>query len=120
MLFGTDHTRLYMNPVAAKADPQALEDARCCLVGNSFHAGVVALLVAPLLVEEGFLTSVPTPDELVARIGLLPGEVFTEGLDCSLTRPPSYHRLDGQRRGHLYPSAAAARDGSLPRSDPRL
>ena len=72
MFLGRDHTRLCINPVAAKADPQALEDARCCLVGNSFHAGVVALLIAPMLVEEGFLSGVPTPDELIARMGLLP------------------------------------------------
>ena len=43
MFLGRQATRFAMNPVAAKREPQALEDARCCLVGNGFNAGVVAL-----------------------------------------------------------------------------
>ena len=54
-------TRYCMNPVAAKADPQALEDGRCKLIGNTFHAGVVAFLFAPLFVQRGLLTRAPTP-----------------------------------------------------------
>ena len=42
-------------------------------------------------------------------MGLYPGEVYVEGLSCGLDRPPTFHRMDGRRRGLLHPTYAAAR-----------
>ena len=64
-----------MNPVHAKRDPQALEEARCCLIGNGFNAGVAALLIAPLMLARGLLDRRPSPQDLVDRMGLHPGEI---------------------------------------------
>ena len=120
MFLGTDFTRYALNPVLAKADPQALEDARCALIGNSFHAGVVALLLAPLFRTQGLLSETPTPDELVQRMGLRPGEIFVPGIDASLRRPRDFHRHDCQRRGHVYPSVADATAAVDASSTPEL
>ena len=70
-------------------------------IGNPFHAGVMTLLLAPLLRKEKFLSVVPTPQDLVGRMGLYPSEVHTEGLDFSLTRKPLYHWLDERPRNVL-------------------
>ena len=80
----------------------------------------MALLLAPLLKAENLLGTVPTPQDLVERMGLYPGEVYVEGLDCSLTRKPQYHRLDDRPRNVLYPSAEQARAGADPLSTPQL
>ena len=98
-----------MNPTRIKDAAQEYEDLRCSLIGNSFHAGIVALLFAPLCVRLNLLDRSPTPQELVSRMGLRPGERFHEGLHCSLERPRDFHRLDGARRGYCHPTAAAAR-----------
>ena len=60
MFLGANFTRFALNPTTVKHDPRSLEDARCSLIGNSFHAGVVALLLAPLFCNEGLLDSRPT------------------------------------------------------------
>ena len=62
-----------------------LEDARCSLVGNGFNAGIVALLFAPLFHARGLLDVRPTRQELVERMGSLPGETYYPGLNCSLS-----------------------------------
>lgn len=109
MFLGRDATKYAVNPTHAKAEPQRLEDERCCLIGNTFHAGVVALVFAALLQQRNELTERPSPQDLVERMGLRPGEFFVPGLRCDLDRPPSFHRSDGQRRGYLNPSQPAAR-----------
>ena len=109
MFLGRGATRYALNPTAAKADPQALEDARNCLIGNTFHAGVFGVILGSLFHQAKLLPSSPTPQELVSRMGLHPGEIYVEGLDCSLTRPPTFHRLDSQRRGLLHASFEEAR-----------
>ena len=96
MFWGRKATQHAMNPVHAKRDLQALEDARCCLIGNGFNACVVALLVAPLVVSRGLFDRRPSPQDHVDRMGLLPGEVGFLGFVCSLDRPPRMHRLDDQ------------------------
>ena len=103
MFLGKGATRFALNPVQSKADPQALEDERCSLIGNSFHAGVFALVFSGLFEEKRMLRR-PSPQELVNRMGLRPGELYLEGLDCRLDRPKGFHRLDDQRRGHVFPS----------------
>ena len=50
---GIDFTRYALNAVQAKAEPQALKDAHRSLIGSSFHAGVVALLLAPHVRSRG-------------------------------------------------------------------
>ena len=44
MFLGKGFTRAAINPTIAKRDPVALEDCRKSLIGNTFHAGVVAWL----------------------------------------------------------------------------
>ena len=120
MFLGTDTTRYALNPVEAKRDPIALEDARSSLIGNSFHAGVLALLLAPLFFAHKLLSRVPTPSDMVARMGLRPGEVYVEGMDASLSRPAGFHRHDGHRRGYCFASQQAAVAAIDPRSSPDL
>ena len=109
MFLGRGATLYALNPTKAKLDPQLLEDERCILVGNSFHAGVVALIFAGLAEQRKLLKSRPSPQDIVDRMGLRPGEIFVDGLVCGLDRPPTFHRLDGRRRGHLFPSFDKAR-----------
>ena len=59
-----------LNPVKTKADPQLAEDTQCSLVGNTFHAGVVALAMASLFVSNNSFEVAPTPQEVVQRMGL--------------------------------------------------
>lgn len=102
-------TRYALNPTKAKTDPQALEDVRCCLIGNTFHPGVFALVPRVLGERRRLLERRPTPQEVVGRQGLHPGEVYVAGLQCGLNRAPTYHRPDWQRRGHCHPTFEAAR-----------
>jgi len=44
---------------ARKQSPEALEDVRCSLLGNSFHCGTVAWLAGHWAVRAGYLSSVP-------------------------------------------------------------
>lgn len=104
----------------AKADPEGYEAARCALVGNSFDAGVVAVLLGPLFVKEKVLDVGPTPEDLVARMGLPPGEAYAPNVDCSLTRPTSAYVLNERNRGKLYDSASSARMGVDKASSPEL
>ena len=120
MFLGRGYTSHCWNPVKAKADPTGFDDARLSLVGNSFNAGVVALLLAPLFVAEGYLKERPSPDDIVSRMGLRPGEVFRDGLDCRLQRPTVRARHDGILRGVVEPTAQAAREAVSPRSTPSL
>ena len=99
MFLGRGSTRFALNPTKAKEDPVKLEDTRCSLIGNSFHAGVFAMILSEVFYNKRQLTERPSAQEVVDRQGLYPGEVFVPGLRCDLSRPPSYHRLDGQRRG---------------------
>ena len=120
MFLGRNATKYAVNPTHVKESPQVLEDERCCLIGNTFHAGVVALIFAALLHRRHLLRSRPSPQELVERMGLRPGELYTPGLRCDLDRPASFHRLDGQRRGYLHPSQSAARAAVSEESEPAL
>ena len=88
MFLGKGATAFACNTGSTKANPQECEDIRCSLIGNSFHAGVVALLVAPMLQSKGLLKKIPTPQELIWRMGLRPGELYVEGRDCSLQPAP--------------------------------
>ena len=109
MFLGRGSTRFALNPTKAKQDPVGLEDIRCSLIGNSFHAGVVAMVLSVLFEKKGLLRVKPSAQDMVHRQGLYPGEVYAPGLICGLDRPPSFHRLDGQRRGICMPSFQAAR-----------
>ena len=109
MFLGRCATAFACSANSAKANPQDYGDIRCSSIGNTFHAGVVALLVAPMLRGKGLLKQIPTPQELIWRMGLRPGELFVEGRDCSPQRPAEPHRLDGRRRGMVHPSVEAAR-----------
>ena len=73
MFLGKGFTKCCLNPVKAKEQSEAYEDVRNSLIGNSFHAGVMALILAPMLVQEGYLDKAPTPQDLVERMGLYPG-----------------------------------------------
>ena len=116
MFLGQGYTQHCMNPTKAEQNPVLFADTRAALVGNAFHAGVVALLLAPLLASEGYLSEIPSPDDLVQRMGLYPGETYYAGLDCSLSRKHDPHRHDGRPRGVVEPSAAAALAAVSPRS----
>lgn len=120
MFSGTNFTSSCWNAVKAEADPQGYMDARGALVGNAFHSGVVAALLAPLLVQEGFLGEIPSPSDLVDRMGLAPGEVYYPGLNCRLDRPPIKGRFDGRERGRLESSSSAAAAAVDPASSPEL
>ena len=52
-----------------KAAPAALEAARCALVGNSFACSVVAYIFAHWAVQQGYLTAVPSVEEMRRRGG---------------------------------------------------
>ena len=108
MFLGRGFTSHCWNPTKAKADPAGFNDARLSLVGNAFNAGVVAALLAPLFQAEGYLERRPSPNDLVQRMGLRPGEVFYDGLDCCLGAALVAARHDTQPRGVVAPSAAAA------------
>ena len=109
MFLGRGSTRFALNPTKASEDPVKLEDTRCSLIGNSFHAGVFAMVLADLFNQKRLLSSKPSAQEMVRRQGLYPGELYVPGLRCDLDRPPSYHRLDGQRRGLCHSSFEAAK-----------
>ena len=53
MFLGQGVTKYAINPTKAQENPVELEDVRCSLVGNSFHAGVVAMLFSVILVKKG-------------------------------------------------------------------
>ena len=120
MFLGEGMTTYVMNPTRIKDATQEYEDLRCSLIGNSFHAGVVALLFAPLCVQLCLLQRSPTPHESLNRMGLRPGECFHESLDCSLGMPRDFHRLDGARRGYCHASAEAARAACSPQTTTSL
>ena len=111
MFFGHDYTRMCMNPTVAKSDPQAHEDCRCSLVGNAFHTGIVALLLAPLFHGLGLLQTRPTPDEIVLRMHLPPGEVHTEGRTYERETARQHEKDLEAMRGKVHPSAEAAKQG---------
>ena len=120
MFLGEDMTKFAMNTAKIKEAAQEYEDVRCSLIGNSFHAGVVALLFAPLMVKLGLLERRPGPQDIVDRMGLRPGEVYYPGLACGLNRPKDFHRLDGARRGYVHPTAEAARNACSPSTSTAL
>ena len=120
MFIGREATRYALNPTKAKADPQALEDVRCSLIGNTFHSGVFALVIGVLGEQQQLLEQRPTPQQTVDRQGLHPGEVYVAGLQCGLDRAPTFHRLDGQRRGHCFPTFEAARAARSPQGSADL
>ena len=92
MFLSRGATCFALNPVLAKSDPQHLEDERCSLIGNSFHAGVFAVILGSVLEKERLRR--PSPQDLVSRMGLRPGEFYLQGLRCDLGRPAGFHRLD--------------------------
>ena len=51
MYLGKSFTTHALNPVKAKDNPEQFQDVRASWIGISFHAGVMALLLAPLLKE---------------------------------------------------------------------
>ena len=56
MGFERDHTVNCWSAADRRAHPKAFELARCSLIGNSFHAGVIAWLLSHQLAEWGFLS----------------------------------------------------------------
>ena len=69
MGFRRDHTYNCMASSGRRTDPQAHEDLRCSLVGNSIHTVVLAHLLAPKLHQWGYLTRLPRASEL-AKVAL--------------------------------------------------
>ena len=120
MFLGKGATRFAINPIQVSEDPVACEDVRCSLIGNSFHAGVFAMIMSVLFEKKGLLSRKPSAQEMVARQGLYPFETFVPGLRCDLARPPTFHRLDGQRRGLCHSSYEAARDARSVETTPEL
>ena len=120
MFLGRGATQFALNPTKAKQDPQALEDVRCSLIGNSFHAGVFGMVLSVLFERKKLLERKPTTQEMVSRQGLHPGEVYSEGRICHLRRPATFHRLDGQRRGHCAQSFAEAKSAQSEHNSPDL
>ena len=120
MFLGQGCTRYAFNFIKAKTDPTALEDVRCSLIGNTFHAGVVAMVFSALFTKRNLLENKPSAQEMVGRQGLYPGEVYVDGLNCGLGRAASFHRMDAQRRGHCYDSFQQARDARSAEGTPEL
>jgi len=68
MGYPKDYTHAAFSSTQRRQDPGGWERARCSLLGNTFHAGVVAYLISPLLVEWG-LMSAPLTVNYVADPG---------------------------------------------------
>ena len=120
MFLGKGATKFAVNPTQVGQDPVSYEDIRCSLIGNSFHAGVFAMALSVLFEKKGLLPRKPTTQEMVSRQGLHPGERYVPGLRCDLARPPTFHRLDGQRRGLCHSSFEAARAARSVETTPEL
>ena len=112
MFLGVGFTAHCWKGQEVAANPQGMEDARCALIGNSFHAGVVALILAPLLVEYGILETLPSPQDIVNRAQLRPGDMWRPGWLASAQTEP-FHRHDSRKRGLLHPNADAAKSASI-------
>ena len=52
-----------------KRNAKEHEDARLCLLGSSIHVPVLAMLLAPQLQNWGFLQSLPSMEDIIARTG---------------------------------------------------
>ena len=70
--------------------------------------------------KKGLLERSPTAQEIVDRQGLYPSERYVPGLDCGLDRPPSYHRLGGQRRRSCRATYEAAKSARSVEGTPDL
>ena len=86
MGYGFGHTKGCFSASQAKENERELEDTRMCLMGNAFHAGVVAVLLAQGAFAAGFLESVPHPQEIVDRYGLPPGHSSPRSAAWPLSR----------------------------------
>ena len=85
------------------------------MIGNSFHAATVALLLAPVCCAEGLIDVRPPPQEVVYRLGLTPGEVYQPGVSFRLGRGLPLSRFDGRSREHV----AASHKEAFAMCDPR-
>ena len=74
MGFDRYHTFQAMPAKERKSDPAGFEVARCALIGNTFHAGVVAWQLSSLLLKWGFLKRMQTVSEIA-----------NPALQCNLT-----------------------------------
>ena len=86
MFMGGTLSQGCLNPTKVKRDPRQYEDLRCGLIGNSFHAGVVAALYRPLLVRQGLIPSNSRLQDLVDRASLRSGHTW--GPEAPMTLGP--------------------------------
>ena len=79
MFLGAGFTSRCWRPKAVLEDPNGYEDGRCALIGNSFHAGVVALIFSPLMLKYSFFEDIADapgnrqPNDVASRQGLQRG-----------------------------------------------
>ena len=97
MGFRRDHTFAAMDRTARKSSPQAFEDERCSLLGNSIHAPTLAFLISPVLVEWGLLKEQPSLDQICAVAGRC-GRL-TENEEVELAR--AYMTFQTHRGGEI-------------------
>ena len=64
MGFGEGHTFSCWTTSKQKQGPADWDLARCSLLGNSFHAGIIAWLLAHALFTAGIIPRLPTTDEI--------------------------------------------------------
>lgn len=85
--YGYGHTSVCMSASDIKRDPQAYEDTRCSLVGDSFSMFSFALFswssCFPFLPEFSY-------SHLAARMGMAPGFCAAIEMRCPITRSLSY------------------------------
>eukprot|EP00974_Lingulodinium_polyedra_P109564 10599917-Lingulodinium_polyedra.AAC.1 len=73
MGFPRDHTLPCMPAAERRAHPEAYDDVRHSLVGNSIHAQVLAWIFGQVLAKWGVLPAPPTPQQVVGRAPAAPG-----------------------------------------------
>ena len=81
--FGTGHTTHCLSASEAKKSPEAFEDLRKSLCGDSF-----AILSFSILVSQMCADLVPrmSPDQIVRRLGLAPGASLHPTLEAPMAR----------------------------------
>ena len=61
----------------------------------------------PCFKRHGYIRFIPTPNDIIAHMGLRLGDLFAPGLDCSLRLSGAAHSFDSRKRdtqaGHARP-----------------
>jgi len=97
MCYGKDYTHAAFSSTQRRKDPKAWEQARCSLLGNTFHAGVVAYLSSFQLAEWGLIPAPLTIDFVADPGNFVSTSADTDELELELVR--YYMTRQGHRGG---------------------